>query len=69
MAIAIVRKIGRHSHKCCTCGRIWTHSDNRLDNTKAHTCRNCGNEAWYHYDEKESCSFRAKMEAFLKWID
>lgn len=69
MAIAVVSKQNKHSHKCCGCGRIWTHSDNRKSNEKAHTCRNCGGQSWYHYDTREDDATRELMEApYRNWI-
>lgn len=66
MAIAVHRKTKRHSHKCCNCGRIWSHSDNRRENEKAHKCRGCGGMSWYQYDEADSCEHREMMETLIE---
>lgn len=65
MAIAVIRKIGRHKHKCVGCGRIWRHSDNRRNNEKAHTCRSCGTQNWYHYDPSETDDQRKLQELLI----
>jgi len=41
-----------HKHRCETCGFIWEHETNCINNTKAHTCIKCGAEQWHWYEEK-----------------
>src|SRR5215471_3135134 len=40
-----------HKHKCGKCGFIWEHeTDDCMNNTPAHTCRECGTEQWFWYE-------------------
>lgn len=41
--------VGTHKHKCTKCSFVWEHEDTCVNNTKAHTCRECGTQVW-HWD-------------------
>src|SRR5262245_48807153 len=38
-----------HFHKCGECGFIWEHETDCVNNTTAHTCRECGTEEWFWF--------------------
>ena len=35
-----------HSHRCASCGNVWSHSDASHGNRAAHTCAICGRVEW-----------------------
>lgn len=43
-----------HQHKCDGCGFIWEHETDCINNTKGHTCRECGQQQWQWYTGKDA---------------
>lgn len=48
-----------HQHKCNGCSHIWEHGSENRGNVEAHTCTNCGQQQWAHYDPNELDHIRA----------
>jgi DNA-directed RNA polymerase subunit RPC12/RpoP len=48
-AAAPVRLPGQHSHRCSSCGTIWSHGSDSHGSYRDHQCPNCGRLQWQQY--------------------